>query len=80
MHKFVLSTRDDYIRDVDDAYDRLLLNPDWEARPILAILPDGKGARVLTCNSHDNGTKFHVIHPPRNPRRNNLPAYISDQT
>ena len=56
-HKFVFSARDNFIRDVDDPYDRWLYNPEWDILPRIAILPDGKGAKVLMCNDHNNGFK-----------------------
>ena len=55
--KFVVSARDDFVRD-NDEYDRLLFNPEWKVSPSIAIV-NGKGPCSLTCHDHDHGSKHH---------------------
>ena len=60
------STRDDYVRDSDDDYEDLLLNPAWKVLPSLAYV-EGKGPEVLTCREHNKGTNKQYVHTPRQP-------------
>ena len=71
-----ISARDDYIR-FNGTYEKWLLNPSWKVLPSLSIV-HGKGPMVLTCRDHKNGTKNHMIHPPRQPLHN-LPSDYPDQ-
>ena len=62
----VYSTRDDYVRDSDEDYEDLLLNPAWKVLPSLAYV-EGKGPEVLTCREHNKGTNKQYVHTPRQP-------------
>ena len=73
---FVISARDDYVREEGDE-DLLLFNPKWKVQPSIAFI-EGKGPCVLSCRDHDFGNKFFMIHPCRQPKHI-LPAETSDQ-
>ena len=76
--KYLISTRDDYIRN-DDDYDQWLLNnnPSWRIRPSITFL-DGV-PHVMTCDEHDKGTTSLFVHTPRSPGHHSLPSKFSDQ-
>ena len=73
----VNSSRDDYIRESQEEYDVLLLNPSWKVLPSIAFI-EGKGPHVMTCREHDDGTTKSYIHPPRQPHHI-IPRQMGDQ-
>ena len=76
--KYLLSTRDDFLRK-DNDYDKWLLNDDpmWSIRPTITFI-EGVSF-VMTCDDHSKGTKSLFIHPPRSTNNNTLSSKYSDQ-
>ena len=76
--KLLTSSRDDYVRDIEnEQYDSLLFNPKWKVLPSLAFI-DGQPA-ILSCRKHDGGCRHHYIHPPRQPGGHILQSKHGDQ-
>ena len=70
-----MSAQEEYLREKGDN-DRFLFNPEWEVIPSIAYV-EGKGQCILTCNSHNSGTKKLYVHLCR--RKHTLPARRADQ-
>ena len=71
------SSRNDFLRDDVKYYEKILFNPKWKVLP--SIVFNEKGAPVImTCRTHDKGTKKKYLHPPRQPNHN-LACIYGDQ-
>jgi len=72
------TSRQDYIRRVDEEDDFVLMNGDWPIKPTMQLVP-GKGLVVSVCRYHGkpSETRYLLHHPPRK-YKNNLSAVESD--